>query len=438
MRRHRITPRRILVTAVTALASALVPLQLEHATATSSRPVTAWATRRADPLATVDPDAPLDDLAPLRRSVADAPIVGLGESIHGAAEELLLKHRVLRFMVEEMGFRTVAWEEDWTTGREINAYISGASDDLDDVVPEMSPQWRWREVIDVLEWLREFNTGRDDKVRFVGVEHYFTRRLAYDEIADYVARTAPEHLGEVTQHLSVIEPSTDDEFEHIRWYSGRGDKERFIGHARALHELIAGLPHGCGDEEHAIVQHHARQIVSFYEHYALPFDDQHAFRDAQAAENVRWWHELTGDRIVYWAASAHTADVSDLRIVQPDGDMRFPTAGSHLRGWYGTDYVSIGVTFDHGVVSPGPDATADMPPPATGWFERPLGDVPLDQFLLDLRGRAPRPVRAWLERPLVTRGLADSGPDGSITGGTLAEAFDVVIHRQRVTPAKPA
>ena len=40
----------------------------------------------------------------------------------------------------------------------------------------MSPQWQTREVADVLRWLREFNAGRADKVRFFGVEYYLTGR----------------------------------------------------------------------------------------------------------------------------------------------------------------------------------------------------------------------------------------------------------------------
>ena len=329
----------------------------------------------------------------------------------------------------------MAWEEDWTTGREIDDYIRTGSGDLDAIVREMSPQWQWDEVADVLRWLREFNVGRPDKVRFVGVEHYFTRRLAYDAIRAYVAQVAPEEVAEVELHLSVVEPFTDDEFEYVAWYSCQADKARFIENAQALSELIERMPHAPGDEQHAIVAHHASQIVSFYEHYALPVDDQPVFRDARAAENVRWWHGLSGDRIVYWAASAHTANASDLQIVQSDWSIRYPTAGSHLRNWYGDAYRSIGVTFDDGTVSNGTDGTIALPPAAPGWFEEPLGDVRYDQFMLDLHDRAPRPVHRWLESPIATRGLADSGASGHIVGGTLAEWFDIVIHRQHVTPA---
>lgn len=94
-------------------------------------PVTAWATEHAASLSTVDPTDPLDDLAPLRAAIGEAEIVGLGESVHGAAEEITLKHRVLRLLVERSGFRSIAWEDDWTTGALINDYITGGDRHLD-------------------------------------------------------------------------------------------------------------------------------------------------------------------------------------------------------------------------------------------------------------------------------------------------------------------
>jgi erythromycin esterase-like protein len=30
------------------------------------------------------------------------------------------RNRVLRLLVEELGFRSIAWEEDWTIGLQIN------------------------------------------------------------------------------------------------------------------------------------------------------------------------------------------------------------------------------------------------------------------------------------------------------------------------------
>ncbi len=401
-------------------------------------PVTRWTAHQAAPLDTVDPTAPLDDLASLRRSIGDAEIVGLGESVHGAAEEITLKHRALRLLVEEMGFRSIAWEEDWAVGRQIDEYIRGGEGNLDALVGQMSPQWHSRQVADVLRWLRDYNTGRTDQVQFVGVEYYLTGQQAYDAVDQHVARTAPERLAELRQHLHVLRPSTPDIFSHIQGYTSLPDKQPYIRAAREVLELVAGLPHAPGDRAYELTVQQARQIVSFYEHLSLPDADALVLRDARAAENLRWWRGFTGDKVAYWAASPHTANAPELRIADPpEPDMRFASAGSYLRRWYGQQYRSIGFTFDHGAVRLGPGETADAPPAAPGWFERPFGDVGLDQFTVDLRQRAPAPVRRWLQAPITTRGLPDGGPDAHTAGGTLAQWFDVIVHRQEVTPVVP-
>ncbi|MFI9819772.1 erythromycin esterase family protein [Streptomyces sp. NPDC052013] len=399
-------------------------------------PVVGWARQHAEPLRTTEPTRPLDDLGPLRDAVGHARMVGLGEAVHGAAELVDLKHRALRLLVERMGFRSVAWEEDWTTGVRIDTYIRTGQGDPDALVREMGPQWSSsRDVADVLRWLRGFNAGRvaADQVRFVGVEFFMTRRPAYDAVADYVAGAAPERADELGELLEELRPETDDIWQHISWYQGVENKRPYVHRARQVHELVATVPHAPDDRSHALALHNARQILSFYEFYALGEDEQSTYRDARAAENLRWWHDRTGGRTAYWAASPHTANAPGIRLTQPD--MGFASAGSYLRGWYGQDYRSIGFTLDHGTVATGAGRTAELPPPDPGWFEQPLGQVRADQFVLDLhRPAAAPPVRAWLHGPVITRG---PGPGSVASGGSLAQWFDAVVHRQAVTPSQP-
>lgn len=425
----------ILVSAVGIMVLGCAPATPEGGT---SQSVTGWIGRNAVTLDRVDVAAPLDDLVPVGRSIGDAQIVGLGESTHGAAEELTLKHRILRLLVEELGFRSITWEEQWTTGLLVDNYIRTGAGDLDALVGQLSPQWRTREVADVLRWLREFNAGRADKVRFVGVEYYMTGPAAYDAVDAYVARTAPQRLAELRDHLRVVRPATSNAEEHLMWYMPLPDKQPYLDHARQVHNLVADLPHGPGDLDHTLALHHARQILSFYEHFSLPETETHAYRDAETAQNLRWWRDYSGDKIAYWAASPHTVNAPNLRIaVPPEPDMRFASAGSFLRRWYGRQYVSIGFTFNHGTVGLGPEQTVALAPPRTDWFEYPLGQVHLDQFALDLRTPASPMVRRWLEAPLTTRGLPDRGPDSYIAGDRLTDCFDVIVHRQQVTPTRP-
>ena len=410
----------------------------EGRTQDPGQPVTGWAERASVSLDTVDPAAPLDDLAHLRRTVGAATIVGLGEATHGTSEITTLKHRTLRFLVEERGFRSIAWEDDWTLGTQLDTYIRTGKGDLPSLLGQMSTAWRSDEVAEVLHWLRDYNMRHRDQVRFVGVEGYATRPLAYNAVDAYVARTAPDQLRELRRHLRVIEPFTTDMGEYVTWYRKVTDKERYIRHARAVHDLVEALPPRQGDR-YALTQHHADAILSFYERFSLSFEDNLVHRDAFAAQSVRWWRGFSGDKIAYWAAGAHTANAPDLRVAQPPNpEVGFPSAGSYLRRWYGERYLSIGFTFDHGTVEFAPGQTVTVPPPAPDWFERPFGAVRADHFTLDLRGPAPRPVRDWLAAPIRTRGLVESGHASFMSGGTLAQWYDVIVHRQEVTPVRPA
>jgi erythromycin esterase-like protein len=225
---------------------------------------------------------------------------------------------------------------------------------------------------------------------------------------------------------------------HLTWYQDQDDKQPFIRHAHEVHDLVEALPHRPGDDGHAVALQHARQIVAYYEGFALPYLESFPFRDARAAQSLRWWYRHSGDKVVYWAASPHTANAPDQFVVAPPGpNVGWPSVGSYLRQWFGRSYLSIGFTFDHGTTVGETGETVTMPAPAPDWFEARFASVRAEQFSLDLRAPSAVPVQRWLRAPVKTRGLAELGQVSYFTGGSLAQWFDVIIHRQLVTPVRP-
>jgi len=106
----------------------------------------AWVAANAIPLRGVDPLSDGADLVPLAAAIGDAQVVGLGEAVHGVAEETTVKHRLLRLLVEQAGIRSAAWEDDWTVGLLVDDYVRGGPADLGAVLAKMSPQWQSRQV----------------------------------------------------------------------------------------------------------------------------------------------------------------------------------------------------------------------------------------------------------------------------------------------------
>jgi erythromycin esterase len=416
----RTTTLGIAATAIVALA-ALLQLAPASAHPPGCSPVSRWVEHHAVPVPH-DTSRPGPDLAAISHATAGARVIGLGEPGHTISEVTTLQDRYVRHLVTHDGVRAIAFEMDWTLGLGVDAYVLGQRDDLDAVLGTLEGIWRTAEFRDVLEWLRSYNDTHRKDVRIAGAEYFATGLAAYDAVETYVATHAPDRLPEVQTHFELLRPDSDDIGAHLWEYLEVENKAPYVAAAAAVQRIVASAVGG----EHGLALQHARQIAWWYEGFSLQWDDIPHYRDAKAAENVRWWQQHTGARTVYWAASAHVADAGQLTITEPgQTDTTFASAGSHLEDWYGASYVPIGFTFDRGTYRTGEGETIDLPPAPEGWFEEPLGDVRRERFVLALDRPVPPAVREWLHAPLVTRGLPEYGDASTASGGTLAEWFDV-------------
>lgn len=406
--------------------------------------VTDWVRRHAHPLAGTEADAALPGLSPLRDIVGDAAIVGIGGSTYGAHEQFTLTTAVIRYLVTELGFRAVATEDDWDVALGLDRYVVHGEGDLDELVRDNGVPWRTTEIRDAVEWLREYNRTQDDPVRFVGVGVIDTRPVVYDLVTEYVQRADPDRIPLLDKHFAEIRPTRPD---HVRWFFTEADRTALTEHARAALTIVESVPHQPGDAAHELAVQHTRQIVGFHEHYTHHVIED-GYRDRMMAENLVWWHEHTGQRIAYWSTIAHSVRSEQLTIsIPPKGTLEFTPTGWHLRERFGTGYVSLGLTFEHGEVISGwgvpPFQPRPMSAPArpAGSAESPLSaaDGP---YLLDLRASADGPARAWLDGEFRTRVIgsvcAPSEPpeDYWQLGGTLAEWFDAVLHHEQATPTQ--
>ncbi|MCE4941863.1 erythromycin esterase family protein [Streptomyces sp. VTCC 41912] len=164
--------------------------------------------------------------------------------------------------------------------------------------------------------------------------------------------------------------------------------------------------------------------------------DQLAAVERCLAEDTIRWQERTGHKVVYWGGLAHTSN-GDPRTLSPSPTpATHRNAGSHLRARFGARFVSLGLTFHHGNV-PFP-----VPAPPPEFAEAVLGTAGPDAYLLDLRTAAPAAVRTWLATPTRTRLIGPAydpaaDADHHMSGGSLADWFDAVVHVPEATPARP-
>ena len=129
--------------------------------------------KNAHAIKTVDAGNGFEDLQAFKTILKDVKVVGLGESSHGTSEFFRMKHRMLEFLVKEMGYNSFYIEASMARCRYINNYVLHGKGNLDTAtVIQGFTTWRVEEVRNMIEWIRKYNQDKpmEKKVKFMGYD----------------------------------------------------------------------------------------------------------------------------------------------------------------------------------------------------------------------------------------------------------------------------
>ncbi|KWT63262.1 erythromycin esterase [Streptomyces albus subsp. albus] len=427
--------------------AATAPAGPKEATAAAFGSPEAALGRVAHPLRTTEPRGGLADLRPFGRMVGDARVVGLGEATHSSHEFFTLRHRVLRYLVEDKGFRAFALEAPWSTGLRLDAYLTSGKGDLKQIMDEeFQGTYRWwnnAEYRALLQWIRAYNVKHPkDPVRFVGDDGGFAGAELYDKVSAYAAASRPELAPRLTELYRGLRPATDAE-TYVNDYLAKplAERKELAERTGRAVDLLKKRPGtGADADAHAWALQHATAIHQMTTLYAFDWDDPQGIRDGMLhrdrimAENVAWWQRRTGDKILLAAHNGHLA----LKTYAPG---TYPKAqGEFLREQLGGGYLSVGLTFDHGSFNAfGQDGAVHrftVGPAAPGTAEHTLDRVRHRDYVVDLRN-APAAARTWLATPHTVKNIGATYPGiADAPQIRLTDSHDVVIHLHRVQAAR--
>ena len=120
------------------------------------------------PITTVNPEEGFDDLAFLQEMAKDAALIGIGESTHGTPLYNTCRQRLVRFLVQEMGYKAIVDEGDILAAEKVDAYINHQTDSLE-FIGGLRPVVANKEELD---WLRSYNKNKpeNERVHIYGAE----------------------------------------------------------------------------------------------------------------------------------------------------------------------------------------------------------------------------------------------------------------------------
>ena len=408
-----------------------------------------WLAKHAIALAGVVPERGFDDMQPLRQIIGNARLVALGEATHGTREHFQLKHRMLEFLVTEMGFNIFAIEASLPEAFDVNEYVLTGKGDPEKALTGMY-KWPWdtQEVLALIRWMRRYNADPSHarKVKFYGFDMESPVR-PYKGLARYLARVASDDAKLLSEQplLALLKnPYTAQAVDP----APKADKEAALQTMAGIVErLVANRDEHirqAGADDWQMAHIHGTILSQYFQmRVELAGGATYMARPRAMAANIQWIMEREGPeaKMVVWAHNGHVG------TEEAPGSV---SMGQHLRKAYGKDMVSFGLYFKQGAFQADDHRTGStdgvkpfhVAPLPEDSLDTTLGAAGLPYAAIDLRKLpASGPVAEWLGKPRDTRSVgvlvSSSGPSMSVTQRQVTKLYDALLFVDQTTAARP-
>ncbi|MEI6900440.1 MAG: erythromycin esterase family protein [Bacteroidota bacterium] len=401
-----------------------------------------WLDQNVIKIKTVEAGNDFNDLMPMKEFLKEARIVALGEATHGTKEFFQMKHRMLEFLVKEMGFRCFAMEANFTESFAVNDYVMHGKGDPQKALKGLY-FWTWdtKEVLAMLLWMRDYNKDKQDKekVRFYGFDMQ-TPQVASRELQKYLLQVDSGFAAimlPLFNNIKKIPEGPDSSFisrhitknaELLKVIRERFDKEK-------------NLYTGKSDQnEFKVAWKNMDLIAQYFELISAKGENAQAqVRDRCMSENVKWLlnHEGDSTKFVLWAHNGHIAK----DVIDRDG----LTMGYHLSKFYGKQYYALCFDFYKGgfqAMDPakGPiEYNYELNKNSTGYI---FSKARYDNFFFDFqKAFGKKEVKQFLNDsiPSICIGalFSNSGADSFYIKSPLAKIYDGMIFIRNTHRAEP-
>jgi len=267
-------------------------------------------------------DNEFQDLMPLKAMVNQSDIIAIGEPAHTSVGFYNAKFRLIRFLIERDGVRTIAFEDSFRSVESINNYVLRGEGTPKDAIGATYRVWHSDVLVKMIEWIRAYNLKHvDDPVNFVGFD------LANGaETAALLKQSKNEVNNSVQENLIQCAKKLDTapKFE-------RTDCDRCL----ALQSSLSKTSTNIDDFLQISYKYSVRRLCSF-DNVAL----RNSIRDeAMALFLKKYINNLKSKKkMVVWSANGHIAKKALDQKEKPMGDL--------ISAEFGKRYVAINIVAE--------------------------------------------------------------------------------------------
>jgi len=131
-------------------------------------------------------DTSIEEYSILINQLKDKQIIAIGEASHGTQEFYITKSSIVRHLIQQERFRTLAFEMDEKIAEKINNYISGKSEEISSTLKNYG-LYNSEELYNLLLWIKQFNNSQIEnshKISILGFdnEEYWSNPFTRDSL----------------------------------------------------------------------------------------------------------------------------------------------------------------------------------------------------------------------------------------------------------------
>ncbi|XLS29659.1 erythromycin esterase family protein [Flavobacteriaceae bacterium M23B6Z8] len=369
----------------------------------------AWLNKVIRPIRSLNEDGTLNDFSFLENFVNNKKIVALGEASHGTSEIFILKHQIIRYLVEEMNFDQFLMEAPLLEAEKMKeCFKSEKCDSLDLANTLIYWTWNTKEMKDLMQWIKEFNKNESTNINFAGfdVQGY---RLAGSLLSEYTKGKELDSLKSILQWIDRSTSSKDQLNNYNLFKIVAKDIQNQIITSKLSNEIKDKL----------------QLSLKLIDQY-LEFKTARSSRDRNMAENVKYHVDREKPNgTILWAHNGHIKQTGE-------------SMGRFLAEEYGEDYVNIGFAYHDGFYNTRKNSKihavksqASFPGTYEYFFKQANSPV----FFINLRDLRKNDKNKWLFEFLEFRVAGASYQADEFFNTDLVKDFDGIIFINTSTPS---
>lgn len=274
----------------------------------------------------------------------NAKIFGFGEASHHGKEFFDIKAKFFKYLVNTQNVKVFIIEDSYTAESGINEWISGGYGDAETIAENFSiVPWRCMEVVNLLEWMREYNLtkDKDQQIRFYGMDIQNVENINR-EIRDLVENHDIPVEEELLLELDKCAEKKVEYGKSTDWADIQLPK------LNEIERILIGFQKD-NEQENNTDYNSAIRALSYLKKYTYYVQNHYSQdRDLKMYENVKWIVEnkSKNGKAFIWAHNEH---INNKGFTNYDR-RKIYNLGRHLKEHYKNDYYSVGFDFGKGTL----------------------------------------------------------------------------------------